>query len=149
MEKLIYRPPFKSQGSPVSDMESCQRRTVLKDRSTAGQQTDRCPRRSGISEAKLKQPWQGLRRRADGRAKKKESRVIQKISRSLWVKSHGNGCFLLVGTCLSDTRIFSALGIDRVSASCPWVAEDCQHCLGINPCTRWTLYPYAVARLKA
>ena len=53
--------------------------------------------------------------------------------------------FLLVGTCLSDTRIFSTLGIDRVSASCPWVAEDYQHCLGINPCTRWTLYPYAVA----
>ena len=56
--------------------------------------------------------------------------------------------FLLVGTCLSDTRIFSTLGIDRVSASCPWVAEDYQHCLGINPCTRWTLYPHAVAWLK-
>ena len=80
--------------------------------------------------------------------KKKESRVIQKISRSLWVKSHGNGCFLLAGTCLSDTRIFSTLGIDRISASCPWVAGDYQHCLGINPCTRWTLYPYAVAWLK-
>ena len=79
---------------------------------------------------------------------KKESRVIQKISRSLWVKSHGNGCFLLVGTCLSDTRIFSALGIDRVSASCPWFAEDCQRCLGINAFTCWTLYPYAVAWLK-
>ena len=46
------------------------------------------------------------------------------------------------------TPVFFTLGIDRVSASCPWVAEDCQRCLGINPCTRWTLYPYAVARLK-
>ena len=38
-----------------------------------------------------------LPRRADGRARKKERRVIQKISRSLWVKSHGNGFFCWLG----------------------------------------------------
>ena len=82
-----------------------------------------------------------------GKAKKKKG-IIEKVSCFFWLEFYNNARLLLVGTCLSDSRIFSALGIDHLCASCSWPSQVCQYCLGIYPRIGWPAPSHAVALVQ-